>query len=614
MGRATEQSSKRPLTVAPYKKKVALLYLEESEGSRHLRLAVSPDGSGFKLDKKKVSLLSGGKPENLSCCENFHLSLIGDGYLLMYERAVGRKKETVTAVGKDLFEFKVVNAPAAPKTPGYLVPEYRFEGNHILYFGTPTVSTAFTKDWKTWRSTRALLLQPRSGFFDREPIRTIAVARVENSIILLYDASGRDEGREFIRVGAAAFSDDNPHKLIWRSETPLFEVPQEKGETWAPLGAVVRNDKILLFFSSADGDLSLVTITNIFKDFKRRRHAAVSLRRFRKNPIIEPDPAHEWESEATFNPAALYIGGKVHLLYRAIGGNGLSVFGYASSKDGYHIDERLPTPAYIPREPFEGVGHRPTSYSTIFASGGGWGGCEDPKLTLLGDRVYLTYVANDGASAPRGAMSSIPVGDFLAHRFDRFDRPRVITPPHKVDKSLCLLPEKFGGKFALFHRIFPDILIDYVDDLELGDETGKWLPGAKRIPTRPSFWDSRKISVGATPIKTRLGWLVIYHGVDDRDPTRYKIGAMVLDPNDLSHVLYRTKTPLLSPEMPYENYWKPGIVYPCGAAVVGDTLFIYYGGGDRVVCVATAKLDVFLGELEKAETARVEYQPAQIIA
>src|SRR5208283_1432620 len=79
------------------------------------------------------------------------------------------------------------------------------------------------------------------------------------------------------------------------------------------------------------------------------------LERFDGNPILKPDSKKRWETKAVFNPAAIYEGGKVHILYRAIGETDVSVLGYASSLDGLHINERLDEPVYIPREPFEGV-------------------------------------------------------------------------------------------------------------------------------------------------------------------------------------------------------------------------------------------------------------------
>ena len=148
------------------------------------------------------------------------------------------------------------------------------------------------------------------------------------------------------------------------------------------------------------------------------------------------------------------------------------------------------------------------------------------------------------------------------------------------------------------HRVFPDILIDFVDSLDFSD--GNFLEGRYRIKTRDGYWDSRKIGAGAPPIKTKDGWLLIYYGVDDRDASQYKIGAMVLDASDPTKVLHRTDQPILEPVEWYENEGhKAGIAYPCGAAIIDNKLFVYYGGADTVVCVATAELSEFMESLIK---------------
>ena len=111
-----------------------------------------------------------------------------------------------------------------------------------------------------------------------------------------------------------------------------------------------------------------------------------TLARLASNPILSPLPEHWWESVAVFNPAAVYDGGRVHLFYRAMGGDGVSRIGYASSPDGIHFDERLEHPVYDWGTGFAAPspalrGYRPLSYNTDqYASGGGWGGCEDPRV------------------------------------------------------------------------------------------------------------------------------------------------------------------------------------------------------------------------------------------
>jgi predicted GH43/DUF377 family glycosyl hydrolase len=326
------------------------------------------------------------------------------------------------------------------------------------------------------------------------------------------------------------------------------------------------------------------------------------LERFDGNPILKPNPKQSWETKAIFNPAALYEGGKVHILYRAIGDTDVSVLGYASSLDGVHIRERLEKPAYVPREPFEGVSlaHSPgTANSGLYVSGGGgMGGCEDPRLTRIDDRVYMTYVAYDGHNPPRVALSSIHIDDFLGRKWD-WKKPVLISPPHIVDKNACILPEKINGKYVIFHRVYPNILIDFVDNLDFDGRT-KWLTGQFEIPVRAlsSDWDSHKVGCGPPPLKTKYGWLLIYQAVGCNDRSRYKIGAMLLDLKDPTKVLARSIRPILEPVADYENKgWKAGVVYPCGAAIINGRLFIYYGGADMFVCVASVKINGFLEEL-----------------
>lgn len=341
---------------------------------------------------------------------------------------------------------------------------------------------------------------------------------------------------------------------------------------------------------------------------KRKMGSSLALERFNKNPILEPEPKHWWESKAVFNPGAIYEAGRVHLVYRAIGDSDVSVLGYASSADGFHFDERLQDPIYVPKEPFEGAGliypalsypqrtYVPIEEDEDYVSGGGLGGCEDPRLVRIDDRVYMTYVAFDGYSPPRIALTSIHINDFLGHNW-QWKKPVLISPPGVVDKNACILPERINSKYVIFHRIYPNILIDFVDDLKFDGET-RWLKGEFSIIPRVSYWDSRKVGAGAPPIKTDYGWLLVYQAVGERDPGRYKIGAMLLDLKDPTRVLTRSKEPILEPQVWYENEgWKSGVIYPCGAVVIGEHLLVYYGGADRVTCVASVKLDELLDYL-----------------
>jgi predicted GH43/DUF377 family glycosyl hydrolase len=338
----------------------------------------------------------------------------------------------------------------------------------------------------------------------------------------------------------------------------------------------------------------------------RRARATVTqpglhqLERHESNPIIEPREGNYWEMKATFNPGAIYADHRVHLLYRAIGGDDISVLGYASSDDGISFAERPDKPAYVP---FSTKATTPKEeqkpLSSAYFSGGGWnGGCEDPRLTLIGDRVYLTYTAFDGWGSIRIALSSIALQDFLKKNW-KWKKPALISPAGEIHKNWVLFPEKIHGKFAILHSISPKILVDYFDNLEDFDEEGAVIRSKYDRVSNTGAWDSWIRGAGPPPLKTKDGWLLLYHAMDLRDPNRYKLGAMILDAADPTKILYRSHSPILEPDFDYENHgFKAGVVYSCGAVINEGELYVYYGGADSVTCVAMANLDTFLNELK----------------
>ncbi|MBS3902961.1 MAG: hypothetical protein KGZ30_01130 [Anaplasmataceae bacterium] len=326
------------------------------------------------------------------------------------------------------------------------------------------------------------------------------------------------------------------------------------------------------------------------------RRPSKTLERSEINPIITPKSDNAWESWQTFNPAAVYEGGKFHLLYRAIGEGGYSVLGYASSSDGHVVDERHPFPAYVRSSEKKKLYEVPIL--TYASGGGGWnGGAEDPRLTRIDDDLYLIYTAFDGWSSLRLALTSISLDDFLKKNWD-WKEPVFISPPMEIHKNWVLFPEKVQGKFAILHDIDPEISIDYFDSLDELDGK-KYIHSKYQRRIVKDRWDSIARGVGPPPIKTPYGWLVLYHAIDHRDPGRYKLGAMILDLKDPTKILHRASRPILEPDEEYENNGKPGVIYSCGAVVVDGILYVYYGGADAVTCVATADFKKFVGDLMK---------------
>ncbi|MDE2212964.1 MAG: hypothetical protein KGJ34_00275 [Patescibacteria group bacterium] len=337
------------------------------------------------------------------------------------------------------------------------------------------------------------------------------------------------------------------------------------------------------------------------------------LARARENPVLGPLPEHAWENQAVFNPAAVYVGDRVHLLYRALGEDGISRVGYASSADGVHFDERLPHPVFIAdiehllskfRNPFTSPARSELRYNpALYASGGGWGGSEDPRAVEIEGVVYMTYSAFNGWESLRMMLTSLHADALLAKTW-RWNKPVPLSPPGSIHKNWVLFPEKIHGKYAILHSVAPEVEVEYVDDLSRF-ERGEYIESHyDRTKGRPHHWDKWVRGTGAPPLKTSRGWLLFYHGMDPAHVhIGYNIGAMLLDLEEPTKILFRSSKPILTPDMPYENDWKPGVVYGSGAVIKDGTLFLYYGGGDKTVNVATAPLENFLRSLMHDEHA-----------
>lgn len=322
-------------------------------------------------------------------------------------------------------------------------------------------------------------------------------------------------------------------------------------------------------------------------------HLPFSLYRAIANPLLAPTERNDWENVAVFNPAAITDDeGKVHLLYRAIGGDGQSKIGHAMSEDGRHFVRTTGYPVFASLA-INAIPKRDRVYSpALYGSGGSWGGCEDPRAVRIEDRVYMNYVAFEGWNSVRIALTSISVDDLKKKRWS-WRNPVHISPPGEVHKNWVLFPEKINGHFAILHRLSPIIEIEYVDNLDKF-QTGSFYVKSKTPwgPVQPDKsltgrWDFNMRGAAAPPIKTDKGWLLLYHATNDG---KYNLGALLLDLNDPTKILYRSPAPILEPEMHYENDWKPGVVYASGAVVLGDDLHVYYGGGDKYICAAHANL------------------------
>lgn len=299
------------------------------------------------------------------------------------------------------------------------------------------------------------------------------------------------------------------------------------------------------------------------------------MERFSGNPILRPLEEHAWESRGVFNAAAIYLDGKVHILYRAIGNDNISRFGYASSSDGFTIDERLPNPIFEPAADCEKDG------------------CEDPRLSEVDEQLVMTYTALREYShlqVYQVALTTIAKKDFIQKKWNWGTRR--LPFPGIRNKNAVIFPQRVNGRYVMLHRIDPDICIAYSDDLI------RWCDMMSVMNPQADGWDNWKIGVAGPPIKINEGWLVIYHGVSVE--RLYSLGIALLDREHPEQVLYRSKEHILAPKEDYERFGKvPNVVFSCGNLILDDRLFVYYGAADSVLCVATIGLDRLLALIRR---------------
>ncbi len=385
-----------------------------------------------------------------------------------------------------------------------------------------------------------------------------------------------------------------PEKIIGRTRGPIL-VPEEEYELKGfvpnvvfPSGAILEKDDLNIYYGGADTCICKATVSfsDLLGTISKETEQDFHFKRFNKNPIIIPRSGKNWEAKGTFNPAAIDLKNKIHILYRAFSSDNTSTIGYANSKNGFNISERIDNPIYLPRENFENKKNE-----------GNFSGCEDPRLTKIGNKIYMCYTAYNGVDLPKVAITSILEKDFIEKKWN-WSKPFLITPLDYDDKDTCILPDKFEEGYFVLHRVHNVICGAYLKSIDEPDEVVKKCIGI--LKPRLNKWDSWKVGIASPPIKTKYGWLLLYHGVSKSHST-YRVGVVLLDLKDPAIVLARSTDPIFEPKEDYEKHGiVNNVVFPCGMVLKKDTLFIYYGGADTVIGVATMKLDILLKSLVKS--------------
>ena len=224
----------------------------------------------------------------------------------------------------------------------------------------------------------------------------------------------------------------------------------------------------------------------------------------------------------------------------------------------------------------------------------------DPRLTLLEGVVYA-IVALDLDDGCRLA---------LARTHDFKDYTLVSADTEGDRRNGVLFPERVGGRYLRLERpnlVTPpggatsgdEILLAESEDLVTWNVVGPVMAG------RPHYWDEL-IGSGPPPVKTHAGWLHVYHGVALHLGTGiYQAGAVLLDLQDPSRVLARTRQNLLEPRREYELVGQvPNVVFPTGLvveevdgqgfALPHSRVRIYYGAADTVVGLAVSTVTELL--------------------
>jgi len=284
--------------------------------------------------------------------------------------------------------------------------------------------------------------------------------------------------------------------------------------------------------------------------------------RFSGNPILTkedvPYPVATVHNAAVVKHQHDYI-----MIFRSHRLNGRSILGLARSSDGYQF-EVAPKPLMTPSDEYDEYG------------------VEDPRITYIDGEYLITYSAY--------SQHGVRVGLARTKNFSQIERVAYITQPDL--RNVVIFPEKIGKYYVRLDRPHTEltrwsIWISYSEDLI------HW--GQSKIVLKPQIyhWDAMKVGPGAPPIKTEKGWLNIYHGVfETMAGAVYRLGVALHDLNDPAKIIGVGDRWILEPEDPWERVgYVPNVVFSCAAVPEeDDTMKIYWGGADTVMCVGTANI------------------------
>lgn len=216
------------------------------------------------------------------------------------------------------------------------------------------------------------------------------------------------------------------------------------------------------------------------------------------------------------------------------------------------------------------------------------GGLEDLRLVRFeypdGEVEWLgTYTAYSGRAIRSELLRT---RDF--HSF-------TLEPIHGSagrNKGMALFPQMIDGRYAMIGRQDGKNLF-----LLCSDSLNTWDDACSELLMEPKYpWEFIQIGNCGSPIRTDHGWLLLTHGVGAM--RKYALGCALLDLNDPSRVLARSREPVLTAEDADRSGYVPNVVYTCGALMVGSNILIPYGISDSAVGFASTTAEDLLAMMD----------------
>ncbi len=204
-------------------------------------------------------------------------------------------------------------------------------------------------------------------------------------------------------------------------------------------------------------------------------------------------------------------------------------------------------------------------------------GLEDARFVKFDDASSHVYYATYTAYSGREIRSELlETEDFKTFRLVPLGGSAA------KNKGMALFPRKINGQYAMIARHDNENLyLIYSDDLYHWD-------GGEPILQPEYPWEFVQIGNCGSPIELDDCWLLLTHGVGA--VRKYSIGATLLDKDDPSKVLARSREPLIRPDPKEREGYVPNVVYTCGAMRHGNRIILPYGVSDTFTNFATIEI------------------------